>query len=613
MLKNCKQVVGLLFPLFFLFILSGCASNKRTVDPYPDRSYTRSVAKTAPRQSDQANSDLKQRQLRTNEHRRSLSQQPSQPSISSQSLLPMLTLVNDRILAFEAKQDQWNSVVAETTAVPVEEEITDQMQSCQEQMNAILARYEELHQLLIQESNAETVESSVVDSYLSAQRLDIAFLEGNCQQIFAVDEQGRGWVTGTRDRLQEDLEREINEKMRSGEYLQVIDLYSKLPLNEGQYPSYETTYNYGQSLLRSGREKDAAEVFQELLLRLREQDQLEDEFKLMKLVADIEFSMENFDSAFERYIHIINRYAGLGENIDWARRQQTMISMQNSKGLEVRTYAELLRAWLTYNPERDAFKVYLLAKDFQESFPDSSVMPKVNQIMSESGDRAEAWFALVMQRFNSLKAEKKYQDAQKLLESLPMHQMTMDKREQLTKLNDELVSLIFEEQEAKRQAFEEEVLETWQEGLSLLRAKEYDQSITVFETLLNTTYAGPAKEKIVEASQLAAQEDRREAAELFVRAGNATDHDTQVTLLLQSRRLLQGILTKYPESGLVEKAKRNLETIEDQIRAIDPALLIEPEMPANDQEMFQHSEIKTIDGISAGEWKKQAEPDFSKE
>ena len=188
-----------------------------------------------------------------------------------------------------------------------------------------------------------------------------------------------------------------------------------------------------------------------------------------------------------------------------------------------------------------------------------------------------------------------------------MHQMTVERRQQLAELGDEFVSMMFEEQEAKRLAFEEEIEKIWQKGLSLLRAKEYDQAISVFETLMETPYGARSTEKIVEASQLAAQEDRREAAELFVRAGNASDLDTQVALLLQSRKLLQGILNKYPQSGLVEKARRNLETIEDQIRSIDPELLVEPEPSADSQGMVQHSQITTIDGISAGEWKEQAE------
>ena len=79
--------------------------------------------------------------------------------------------------------------------------------------------------------------------------------------------------------------------------------------------------------------------------------------------------------------------------------------------------------------------------------------------------------------------------------------------------------------------------------------------------------------QIEEASQLAVQENRRKAAELFVRANRTTDLGTKIELLLQSRQLLQNILANYPQSYLLDKVKRNMSRIEEEISAIDPALL----------------------------------------
>lgn len=599
--------------LLAVCLLSSCASDRRTVDPYRDRSYTRSVAKVSPNQTSPASPVQKKPMQKNNDSRLSARQPSSNKSFSAKSLLPMLTQVNDRIIAFEVKIEQWDKLAAEAATVSMDPLDREKIVSCQDEVNAILSRYEDVHQLLIRESNADEFDTSVIDRFSSTQRLDIGFLEGDCQQIVAANKQSDVWVEVTKEKLLEQREAELAEKMNSGEYLQVVDLYSRLPLEEGQYPSYDTTHNYGQALLRTGRENDAAEVYQNLLIRLREQNQLEQEFKLMKLIADIQFSLENFDKAFERYIHIINRYAGLGENIDWARRQQSVISVRKSQGIEVRNYAELLRSWLTYNPERDAFNVFLLAQEFQERFPESSVIPTVNQISSESRDRAEAWFALTLQRLNTLKGERKYEDALKYIDNLPLHLMPMDKREQLTMVSDELTESSFEEQESRRQALEEELQDIWSKGLNLLRTKDYDMAIEVFTSLSGTTYDERANDKVVEASQLAAQEDRREAAELFVRASNNQDRNTQVALLLQSRKLLQGIVVKYPQSGLVEKAKRNLERIEDEIRSIDPALLIEPDDPAGEQGMVQHSQITTVNGIPSGEWKEQSQNGFTQE
>ena len=58
-------------------------------------------------------------------------------------------------------------------------------------------------------------------------------------------------------------------------------------------------------------------------------------------------------------------------------------------------------------------------------------------------------------------------------------------------------------------------------------------------------------------------------SELFVRATNSRDTEEKRKLLLGSRDLLQGALTKYPQSGLADKIQRNLARIEAELRAVD--------------------------------------------
>ena len=154
-------------------------------------------------------------------------------------------------------------------------------------------------------------------------------------------------------------------------------------------------------------------------------------------------------------------------------------------------------------------------------------------------------------------------------------------------------------------AVEEAIHEIWSEGQALLRSKEYDEAIEVFSTLLETNYSERANYKIVEASQLAAQQDRRKAAELFVRASKTSDQENRVALLLQSRQLLKGILEKYQQSGLVEKAERNLERIEQEIMTIDPSLLIEQEVSVEEDEVFQQPKETTVNGIPLRNWKER--------
>ena len=110
-----------------------------------------------------------------------------------------------------------------------------------------------------------------------------------------------------------------------------------------------------------------------------------------------------------------------------------------------------------------------------------------------------------------------------------------------------------------------------QQATALLAAKEYDNAIESFTRLLNTSLHDKARGQIDEAAKLAAQDDRQKAADQFVRAANTRDPESKRKLLLSSRELLQGILIKYPQSGLTEKVQRNLTGVERELKAADAA------------------------------------------
>jgi len=611
MLSHRTRIIsGVQLLLLCAVALSGCVAEKKVVDPYRDPAYTRSVAQEVPDRSRTAELPEKKLPPQSASDPFGPTQVPPQVSITSDSILPLLTLVDDRIVSYEGKVEQWEQFRAEALTVALGEEQRQKIDDCHARLLSILAGYNTLHARLINESSGGEGDASILEGFLAAERNDLAFLESDCQQRITAGSQAGDWVAGTIERMLEVKEKEIADSMTSGEYQQVIELYSRLPLEEGQRPSYQTSYYYGQALLKTGREGQAAEVFQDMLAYLREQSQLEEEFKLMQLIADLQFGMENYDRAFERYTDIINRYAGLGENIDWARKQQSVISVRNSQSIEVRNFAELMRGYLAYNVERDAFRVFLLASSFLEDFPDSAVIPTVNHILFETRDRAEAWFAMVLQRIGSLKGEKKYQEALQYIDQLPLQYLPVEKREQLNALSDELISSSFVEEESRRKELEAATQEIWNRGQDHLRAKEYDQAIEVFSGLLDTDYADRANDKIVEASQLAAQEDRRKAAELFVLAGQERDQIKKLELLMGSRALLRGILEKYPQSGLVDKAQKNLERIEEDIKQIDPALLAEPEQAAGGPGSSKQPAQTTINGLPLREWQENVQTGF---
>ena len=559
-----------LFSLLLLgLVLCSCARQGKSVEPYQEKARQPVAAR-------QAHHETSSKSLPVVQSMQQEKDSAPGPVLSSDVLLPALTMVDDRIVAYEGKLAAWYDFSAEAAKIKLDVELQEKIESCQRRLLDILSWYNELHESLFRESSGQTADYPVRERLLAVERDDIAFLESDCQQIIKENQQSGSWIEGTRYKLLEESEKEIGERMASQDYQQVINLYDQLSLEDGRHPSFNTTFAYGQALLRTGRENEAEPVFLDLLSRIRQLNQIEREFKLMQLIADLNFGLEDYSRAFERYIDIINRYAGLGENVEWARKQQAVISSRNLKETEVKSFATLIFGYLSNNSERDGYKVVMEAEHFIENYPESPVLITVNRILLESRDKADAWFAGILEQLDLLRAEKKYDEALLLIEQLPRRDMLIDKQDHLTTIIDDLVSAQFEEAEHQRLALEDELKQTWNKGMSLLREREYDQAVELFKGLLGSQYDERANQKIGEAQRLAAQEDRRRAAELFVRASSTTDLDSKVKLLFASRELLRNILVKYPQSDLVDKVKRNLNRIEEEIMALDPSLLLTP-------------------------------------
>ena len=561
--------------LFFcigVFLLGGCAVQKKTVDSYQEKP-------SQPSQAEQVQpASSKSLPVVENVPQQSYGYEKTKPQevrieTTSGGILPSLTLVDDRIIAYEAKLQAWDEFSKKTSTINLEEEQQQKIAACQLRIQNILSGYNELHETLLKASSGNGGAISSADQLAPVEREDIAFLESECQQIIKINQQSDSWITGTRSRLLEEKEKEIGEAMSRKDYVQVVALYEQLPSEDNQNVSIETINHYGQALLRTGNAQQAGMVLQNLLSRIRQESRVEQEFNIMKLIADINFGQEDYNRAFERYVDIINRYAGLGDNVEWARLQQSVIASRSEKRTEVKFFAELLMSYLAYNPWKDGYKVAILARHFTDSYPESPQFAAASRIFLESRDKADAWFASVVEQIDRLRAEKKYEEGLSFIEQLPRINLMPEQQEQLRTLADELISAQFEAAEIMRQALQKELEETWNTGLAHLRAKEYDEAITVFSSLLETTYGERARMQVDEAILLAAQENRRKAAELFVRANRTTDLATKIELLLESRELLRNILIKYPQSDLVDKVNRNMSRIEEEITAIDPTLL----------------------------------------
>ena len=570
------------------FLLWGCGAPKKIIPPEQDHAEISRPAseKTAPSIADMPAEQVEEQAPDTGRQADDAEAENREGAAGEKTgqdlLLPVLTLVDERIVAYENKIAAWEGIASQVDTFGMDEVLKQELQGCRRILQDNLAAYNRLHDELISEGAGQVVGTRVMEDLQEVQRRDIVLLETGCQQIIASS--GRNILTGSRAKILKKLEQEIGQSFSSGDYQQTVRLYEQVPPNDAEQLSAAAGLFYGQALLKIGREKEAVDILKQLLQRMQQQSKLEQEFALMRLIADINFGMNQYDSAFEDYRNIINRYAALGDNIDWARKQQSVIGARERKSEEVRDYAELMHDYLAYIPERDAYDVVIQAERFIAGYPDSPVLPTVNRILFESRDRAEAWFVSMLAQLEKLQQEKEYEEALQLLDTLPLQQIPLEKRENLRRLADELISAQFQQNEMQRLAREDALQESWAKGQQYLQAKEYDQAIAVLNTLLGTSYEEKARQSMDEIVQIAAREKRRKAAELFVRAGNSQDLKMKIKLLFESRDLLQEILAKYGRSDLVEKVRNNLARIDEELNRIDPALLSAPDADNADGE-----------------------------
>ena len=129
----------------------------------------------------------------------------------------------------------------------------------------------------------------------------------------------------------------------------------------------------------------------------------------------------------------------------------------------------------------------------------------------------------------------------------------------------------------------------------------------MFSELRGTEYEDRAMEKVEELSLTAAKNERRRAADLFVRSMKTDDLENRKQLLVESRQVLKGILDKYPDVEVADKVQGNIRTVEKKMNELDPMLLPELEEQEN-QQLRQEPEIDGFDMEPATQIIPQAEP-----
>ena len=526
--KRLSLVAGLC-----ALILAGCAAGTGMIDP----SAARDKRQAAARQDGGG-------------------QQPSTPS-QRDLLTPALNSINNRIHTYGQRIQEWQG--AEHKAASLPREKVDKINECKAQLQDILNGYSTLQKRLLQDSRVDGVQLLAGDSLLQLNQQDIDYLESGCNRLLAELKAVPEPQIGT------SLDPQIKAAFEGGDYDRVITLYGQIALTPGSIPAPEITFLYGRALVKNHQEAAARKALGDLLDRLRPQPGQEGLGSQVLLVqADLAFGLGSYEEARGHYEAYLRGGAERGQGKEWPGVQMVALQSGGASPEELQNYSGLLRNYLAYIPKRDGYAVAEQAEKFLLAYPASRLVANVNTIHKSTREQAEAGLRQGLQRIEAQAEERKNQEQPATAGQSPAEGATP--AAQGGRADQGAPATVGDQPPAvDTKALQDE----YDRGMTHLAAKEYSKAVERLTPLLKTSLADRARSPLEEASRLAAQEDRQKAADLFVRSTTSRDQENKKKLLLASRDLLQGILTKYPQSGLGEKVQRNLSRIEQELRAVD--------------------------------------------
>jgi len=429
-------------------------------------------------------------------------------------MMPVMSSINGRIRAYEQRVEEWRELERKTAAMNLPQEKLNRIDQCRSNLQHILLEYNALQKQLQQETRIEAAQLLAGNSLLQLNQQDIDYLESGCGKFLA-ELKNAGQFSAAMP-----PDPQVKAAFDSGDYTQVINLYTQNAAASSQTPAAETTFLYGQALLKSHQEAEAFNVLGELLGRMR-QLQSRDELllRVLQSVADLDFGLEAYDEARKSYEELIRLSIEKGAQRDeWAGLQlAALMPASTIPPAEMKEYCSLLRNYLAFVPKRDSYNVTERADKFLQAHPASMLAPNVNLIKKSAKQQTDNFINQGVARIEVQAGER----------TAPQSQLA----------GDQLLG-------------------------------DSSRTSTVPVTGGGPIAAGSEK-NLQEASRLAAQDLRQKAAELFIRASNNRDPEEKRKLLLGARDLLQSILVKYPQSGLTDNVQRNLGRVEGELRAVD--------------------------------------------
>nr|MBF0222147.1 hypothetical protein [Desulfobulbaceae bacterium] len=213
----------------------------------------------------------------------------------------------------------------------------------------------------------------------------------------------------------------------------------------------------------------------------------------------------------------------------------------------------------TYVPK----EFYLGYKSIDQG-PQGIMLASVRKLLADLEGSVEENAMRQLAQARELLHDNEFAGARRIVEELSVNG-TDSVKEKVQTILEQIEEAERVERLSLKQLQQQKVKSQWQNALHLYEIKDYDAAIAEFTMLLNTEHKNEAAAKISQAASFAANEMRRKAASLFVKARKTTDADQKTALLVESKVMLEDLLNKYPGTDIVGKVQQNLQVLEDEL------------------------------------------------
>jgi tetratricopeptide (TPR) repeat protein len=487
--------------------------------------------------------------------------------------LPSVSFVDRRMMFYADKLSNWEALALELDELDQGDRMPTRWNGCLASIEEMFRGYSVLMEaLLAQDQPAVNEEKMAVDPW-SVYQKEIDFLEEGCDQVFEV---GASLVGNRANRLPDteskDDEAVVVRYVDEGRYEDAIEMFAKLmEAQPGRTVDAHTGKMYGIALLRTGRFEIATEVLAGALENMRPSYEKRE---LRRLVADLQLASGNLALARAHYRKLADFESTKGGD-RWVADQLALLGEVDAHTREFPLYLEVLKGYLSFDGRHIHKDMPRLVERMAEDFRESPWTDQARQMLVRLEDSVREWAAGRLDEVDLLMANNNYAEAKAVLEKLLYDDLPAPVHGMVQRAMDNLLQVEMKSRARQEAVAEQTLSEQWDQAVWLLDSKKYDEAIDTFKNLLNTEYDVPARVNIRKAAEAASVEMRHRSATIFVKARKETDESRKREFFRESWQLLNEIIVKYPEVGLIDKVRQNLEIIEKHIEVFDPRMLDE--------------------------------------